>query len=117
RPAWPRPTNSPPRSPGTTGSTRSARTCSTWPATPPRPAPPTRPPLGTRPTPRRSVTSTGRVGKFAVADRRTTGASGTGTGQRQDGIFKSDYTVLEDGCTVGTGALVHYDVTMGQGSQ
>jgi hypothetical protein len=35
----------------------------------------------------------------------------------EDGIFKSDYTVLEDGCTVGTGALVHYDVTMGQGSQ
>jgi non-ribosomal peptide synthetase-like protein len=35
----------------------------------------------------------------------------------EDGIFKSDYTVLEDGCTLGTGALVHYGVTMGQGSQ
>ena len=35
----------------------------------------------------------------------------------EDGIFKSDYTVVEDGCTVGTGALVHYGVTMGQGSQ
>jgi non-ribosomal peptide synthetase-like protein len=32
----------------------------------------------------------------------------------EDGIFKSDYTVLEDGCTVGAGALVHYGVTMGQ---
>jgi non-ribosomal peptide synthetase-like protein len=35
----------------------------------------------------------------------------------EDGIFKSDYTVVEDGGTVGTGALVHYGVTMGQGSQ
>jgi non-ribosomal peptide synthetase-like protein len=35
----------------------------------------------------------------------------------EDGIFKSDYTVVEDGGTVGTGALVHYGVTMGQGAQ
>jgi non-ribosomal peptide synthetase-like protein len=35
----------------------------------------------------------------------------------EDGIFKSDYTMLEDGCTIGTGALVHYGVTMGQGSR
>jgi serine acetyltransferase len=35
----------------------------------------------------------------------------------EDGIFKADFTVLEDGCTLGTGALVHYDVTMGQGAQ
>jgi non-ribosomal peptide synthetase-like protein len=35
----------------------------------------------------------------------------------EDGIFKSDHTVVEDGCTVGTGALIHYGVTMGQGSQ
>ena len=35
----------------------------------------------------------------------------------EDGIFKADYTVLEDGCTLGTGALVHYGVTMGQGAQ
>ena len=35
----------------------------------------------------------------------------------EDGIFKSGYTVLEDGSTVGTGALVHYGVTMGQGSR
>jgi hypothetical protein len=35
----------------------------------------------------------------------------------EDGIFKPDRTVLEDGCTVGAGALVHYGVTMGQGSQ
>ena len=34
--AWPRPTNSPACSPGTTGSTRSADTCSTCPATTPR---------------------------------------------------------------------------------
>jgi non-ribosomal peptide synthetase-like protein len=35
----------------------------------------------------------------------------------EDGIFKSDRTVLEDGCTLGAGALVHYGVTVGQGSQ
>jgi acetyltransferase-like isoleucine patch superfamily enzyme len=35
----------------------------------------------------------------------------------EDGIFKSDHTVLEDGCTVGTGALIHYGVTMGRGAQ
>jgi len=34
-----------------------------------------------------------------------------------DGVFKSGYTVLEDGCTVGTGAFVHYGVTMGEGAQ
>ena len=28
-----------------------------------------------------------------------------------------NYTVMEDGCTLGAGALVHYGVTMGQGSQ
>jgi len=35
----------------------------------------------------------------------------------EDGIFKSDYTILEDGCTLGTGSLVHYGVTIGQGAQ
>ena len=35
----------------------------------------------------------------------------------EDGIFKADYTALEDGCTLGTGCLVHYGVTMGQGAQ
>ncbi len=35
----------------------------------------------------------------------------------EDGIFKADHTVLEDGCTLGTGALVHYGVTIGQGAQ
>jgi non-ribosomal peptide synthetase-like protein len=35
----------------------------------------------------------------------------------EDGIFKADYIVLEDGCTVGTEALVHYGVTMGQGAR
>jgi len=35
----------------------------------------------------------------------------------EDGIFKADYTVLEDGCTLGAGALIHYGVTMGQGAQ
>lgn len=30
----------------------------------------------------------------------------------EDGIFESDCTVLEDGCTLGTGALVHYGVAM-----
>jgi non-ribosomal peptide synthetase-like protein len=35
----------------------------------------------------------------------------------EDAIFKSDYTVIEDGCTLGTGAFVHYGVTMGPGAQ
>ena len=35
----------------------------------------------------------------------------------EDGIFKADYTLLEEGCSLGTGALVHYGVTMGQGAQ
>jgi acetyltransferase-like isoleucine patch superfamily enzyme len=34
----------------------------------------------------------------------------------EDGIFKADYTVLEDDCTVGTGAFIHYGVTLGQGA-
>ena len=34
----------------------------------------------------------------------------------EDGIFKADHTVLEDGCTLGTGALAHYGVTIGQGA-
>jgi acetyltransferase-like isoleucine patch superfamily enzyme len=33
------------------------------------------------------------------------------------GTFTSDRTVIEDGCTVGTGAFVHYGVTMGEGAQ
>jgi non-ribosomal peptide synthetase-like protein len=35
----------------------------------------------------------------------------------EDGIFKADYTLLEDECTLGTGALVHYGVTMGDGAR
>lgn len=35
----------------------------------------------------------------------------------EDGIFKAGYTVSEDGCTLGTGALVRYGVTIGQGAQ
>jgi acetyltransferase-like isoleucine patch superfamily enzyme len=35
----------------------------------------------------------------------------------EDGIFKSDHTVLEDGCTVGTGAFIHYGVTIGPGAR
>jgi non-ribosomal peptide synthetase-like protein len=35
----------------------------------------------------------------------------------EDGIFKADYTLLEDGCTLGAGALVHYGVTMGRGAR
>ncbi|MFD8076858.1 Pls/PosA family non-ribosomal peptide synthetase [Streptomyces sp. NPDC059718] len=32
---------------------------------------------------------------------------------QEDGAFKSDRTVLGAGCTIGTGTLVHYGVTMG----
>jgi len=35
----------------------------------------------------------------------------------EDGIFKADYTLLEDECTLGAGALVHYGVTMGHGAR
>jgi non-ribosomal peptide synthetase-like protein len=34
----------------------------------------------------------------------------------EDGIFKSDYTRLGAGCTLGVGAFVHYGVTMGNGA-
>ncbi len=35
----------------------------------------------------------------------------------EDGAFKSDHTVIEAGCSVGSGAFVHYGVTMGEGSE
>ncbi|MGK3941055.1 Pls/PosA family non-ribosomal peptide synthetase [Streptomyces caeruleatus] len=35
---------------------------------------------------------------------------------QEDGTFKSDHIVIGDGCTVGTGALVHYGVSMGDGA-
>jgi non-ribosomal peptide synthetase-like protein len=34
----------------------------------------------------------------------------------EDGTFKSDYTVIGDGCSLGTAAFVHYGVTMADGS-
>ena len=35
---------------------------------------------------------------------------------QEDGTFKSDRTTIGDGCTLGVGAMVHYGVTMGDGS-
>jgi non-ribosomal peptide synthetase-like protein len=35
----------------------------------------------------------------------------------EDGIFKSDHTTIGAGCTLGVGTLVHYGVTMGEGSE
>jgi non-ribosomal peptide synthetase-like protein len=35
----------------------------------------------------------------------------------EDGAFKSDHTVIEAGCSVGSGAFVHYGVTMREGSE
>ncbi len=35
---------------------------------------------------------------------------------QEDGTFKTDRTTLGAGCTIGVGALVHYGVTMGDGS-
>lgn len=35
---------------------------------------------------------------------------------QEDGTYKSGYTALGAGCTVGVGAFVHYGVTMGDGS-
>jgi len=35
----------------------------------------------------------------------------------EDGAFKSDYTVIGAGCSIGSAALVHYGVTMGEGSE
>ncbi|MDW4908845.1 Pls/PosA family non-ribosomal peptide synthetase [Streptomyces sp. ADMS] len=36
---------------------------------------------------------------------------------QEDGTFKSDHIVVGAGVTIGTGALVHYGVSMGDGSQ
>jgi non-ribosomal peptide synthetase-like protein len=35
---------------------------------------------------------------------------------QEDATFKSDRTVIGDGCTLGIGALVHYGVTVGDGA-
>ncbi|MGX5181505.1 Pls/PosA family non-ribosomal peptide synthetase [Streptomyces avermitilis] len=35
---------------------------------------------------------------------------------QEDGTFKSDHSTIGDGCTLGVGAIVHYGVTMGDGS-
>jgi len=35
---------------------------------------------------------------------------------QEDATFKSDRTTIGAGCTIGIGALVHYGVTMGDGS-
>ena len=35
---------------------------------------------------------------------------------QEDGTFKSDRTTIGHGCTIGVGAMVHYGVTMGDGS-
>ncbi len=35
---------------------------------------------------------------------------------QEDGTFKSDRTTIGAGCTIGVGAMVHYGVTMGDGS-
>ncbi len=34
----------------------------------------------------------------------------------EDGTFKSDYTTIGSGCTLGVGSFVHYGVTMGDGA-
>src|SRR5437867_3407727 len=36
---------------------------------------------------------------------------------QEDATFKSDRTTMGAGCTIGVGALVHYGVTMGEGSE
>jgi non-ribosomal peptide synthetase-like protein len=35
---------------------------------------------------------------------------------QEDGTFKSDRITIGNGCTIGVGAMVHYGVTMGEGS-
>ena len=35
---------------------------------------------------------------------------------QEDGTFKSDRSTIGSGCTLGVGAMVHYGVTMGDGS-
>jgi non-ribosomal peptide synthetase-like protein len=36
---------------------------------------------------------------------------------QEDGTFKSDYSTLGSNVTVGTGSLVHYGVTIGDGAE
>ncbi|GAA1299574.1 hypothetical protein [Pseudonocardia xinjiangensis] len=36
---------------------------------------------------------------------------------QEDGAFKSDRITIGAGCTLGTSSLVHYGVTMGDGSE
>jgi non-ribosomal peptide synthetase-like protein len=43
-------------------------------------------------------------------------ASTIQTHSQEDGTFKSDRSTLGAGCTLGVGAIVHYGVTMGDGS-
>jgi non-ribosomal peptide synthetase-like protein len=35
---------------------------------------------------------------------------------QEEGIFKSDYTTIGAGCTIGINSFIHYGVTMGDGS-
>ena len=35
---------------------------------------------------------------------------------QEDGTFKSDHITIGAGCTLGTGSLVHYGVSMGDGA-
>ncbi|WP_373287232.1 Pls/PosA family non-ribosomal peptide synthetase [Streptomyces lacrimifluminis] len=54
----------------------------------------------------------------AIGDDCTLGAhSKIQAHSQEDGTFKSDHIVLGRGVTLGTGALVHYGVSMGDGSQ
>ncbi len=52
-----------------------------------------------------------------VGDHGTLGAgSAIQCHSQEDGIFKSDYTTLSAGCTIGTSAFVHYGVSIGEGA-
>jgi non-ribosomal peptide synthetase-like protein len=52
-----------------------------------------------------------------VGDHCTLGAGSTiQCHSLEDGIFKSDYTTLSAGCTIGTSAFVHYGVSIGEGA-
>ena len=48
---------------------------------------------------------------------RSTRQARSNATEQEDGTFKSDYSTLGSNVTLGTGTLVHYGVTIGDGAE